>query len=359
MMRLLRTAALLFALLALASSCATDATPEAPSTIARGPQTITLLTHDSFAVSDDVLASFTDRTGISVEILQGGDAGTVVNQAILTKDNPIADVLFGIDSTFLSRALDEDIFTPYTAPDLASVPDELKVDPDHRVTPIDVGDVCINYDKAALAGLGLDPPATLADLALPEYAGLLVVQDAAVSSPGLAFLLATIATFGESGDTTWIDYWQDLRANDVLVASDWEQAYFSAFSGGAGTGDRPIVVSYASSPPAEVVLSDPPVTEAPTAGMASGCYRQIEFAGVLRGTAHPDAAAELIDFMLSLEFQEDIPLSMFVYPARSDATLPDVFVANSTVPVDPVILAPDVIAENRDEWLATWTDTMR
>jgi thiamine transport system substrate-binding protein len=360
MSRSLRTIALLIALALVVASCGDDAEPaggasSTPPTTA-GPVALTLLTHDSFAVSDAVLAAFTDRTGVSVEILRGGDAGTVVNQAILTRDNPVADVLFGIDSTFLSRALEEDVFSPYTSPNLSAVPAELQVDPEHRVTPIDFGDVCVNYDKAALDGLGLEAPTTLQDLTLPAYQGLLVVEDAAVSSPGLAFLLATIGTFGQDG---WVAYWEALRANDVLVVSDWEQAYYSAFSGGAGTGDRPLVVSYASSPPAEVVFAETRPEEAPTGSMAHGCYRQIEFAGVLRGTPYPDAAAELVDFMLSLEFQEDIPLQMFVYPARSDATLPEVFVANTTAPVDPVILPPDEIAANRDVWISTWTDTMR
>ena len=359
MNRLVRSTVLALSLALVVAGCGDDDGRGAGTTGATttaGPVSVTLLTHDSFAVSDDVLVGFTDRTGIAVEILRGGDAGTVVNQAILTKDNPVADVLFGIDSTFLSRALEEEIFSPHTSSNLSAVPAELQLDPDHRVTPIDFGDVCVNYDKAALAALDLDPPATLEDLADPEYRGLLVVEDAAVSSPGLAFLLATIGTFGEDG---WVAYWEALRANDVRIVSDWEQAYYSAFSGGAGAGDRPLVVSYASSPPAEVVFAETPPAEAPTGSMAGGCYRQIEFAGVLRGTAHPDAAAELVDFMLSLEFQEDIPLQMFVYPARPDATLPDVFVANTTTPVDPVSLAPDEIAANREAWISTWTDTMR
>jgi len=356
-----RRRAALVALAVLAAGCGgVTGTPSTTTTIdVAAPVTITLLTHDSFAVSDDVLAAFTASTGITVDILQGGDAGAVVNQAILTKDHPIADVLYGIDTTFLSRALDEDIFSPYASPRIAVVPDDLVVDPEHRVTPIDVGDVCINYDIAELAARNVAPPATLEDLTRPEYAGMLVVEDAATSSPGLAFLLATIGVFGEEGAYPWTDYWEDLRDNDVLVVTDWEQAYFSAFSGGAGSGDRPLVVSYASSPPAEMVLSDPPPATAPTGSLAAGCYRQIELAGVLRGAEHPEAAARFVDFLLSLEFQQDIPLSMFVYPVRPDATLPEVFVANTTTPVDPVILPAAAIAANRERWIETWTEVMR
>lgn len=321
--------------------------------------TIRLLTHDSFFVSEDVFADFAAETGIVVELLQAGDAGTVTNQAILTKANPIADVLFGIDNTFLSRALAEDLFVPYDSPNLATVPESLQLDDAHRVTPIDFGDVCINFDRTSLDAARTPPPASLLDLADPQYAGMLVVQDPATSSPGLAFLLATIAEFGEAGDYTWEDYWSDLAANDVLVTSGWEEAYYGAFSGGGGEGDRPIVVSYASSPPAEVFFADPPPDEAPTASMTEGCFRQIEFAGILQGTALEPEAKQLVDFMLSLRFQEDVPLSMFVFPAREDATLPEVFVANSQIPAATATLDPNTIADNREAWIQTWSDLQR
>src|SRR5690606_4974723 len=125
--------------------------------------------HDSFALSDDVLAAFTDETGIEVELLQGGDAGTVVNQAILAKGNPQADVLFGVDSTFLSRALAEELFVPYEADGLDDVPEQFRIDDEHRVTPIDYGDVCLNYDRAYFAEQGLPVPGRLEDLTEPEY----------------------------------------------------------------------------------------------------------------------------------------------------------------------------------------------
>ena len=203
--------------------------------------TLRLLTHDSFAVSDEVLTAFTDDTGIEVELLQGGDAGTVVNQAILTKGNPQADVLFGIDSTFLSRALDEGLFVPHEAEGLDEVDDAFLLDDEHRVTPIDYGDVCLNYDKAWFAEAGLDVPDSLDDLVDPAYRDLLVVENPATSSPGLAFLLATIAEYGEDG---WQGWWAQLRDNGVEVTSGWEDAYYGEFSGGATSeGARPLVVS--------------------------------------------------------------------------------------------------------------------
>jgi thiamine transport system substrate-binding protein len=316
---------------------------------------IVLMTHDSFAVSDELLASFKSETGIEIKILRAGDAGAMVNQAVLTKDNPLADVMFGVDNNFLSRALEADIFEPYESPLLASVPDELETD--SRVTPIDFGDVCINWDKEYFAVTGLVPPETLLDLADPAYRNLLVVESPATSSPGLAFLYSTIAQFGEAGDYSWVDYWADLRDNGVLITSGWEEAYYSYFTA-ASDGDRPIVVSYASSPPFEVIYATEPIEEPPTAVMTEGCFRQIEYAGIVTGTEARGAAEQVIDFLLSTPFQDEIPLSMFVFPANEDATLPPAFVEFAVVPADPFSLPGGEIEANVRRWILEWTEVV-
>ncbi|MBU1226707.1 MAG: thiamine ABC transporter substrate-binding protein [Actinobacteria bacterium] len=321
------------------------------SAAARQSDPVRLLTHESFAVSQDVLDAFTVETGYPVVILTGGDAGQIVNQAILAAGNPVADVLFGVDTTFLSRALDGGVFEAYESPGLGVVPPGLRADP--RVTPIDIGDVCLNYDKAAF--VTVPPPQTLDDLTDPAYAGMLVVENPATSSPGLAFLLATIARFGESGDYTWQDYWADLRRNGVAVTQGWEEAYYGSFSGGSGEGDRPLVVSYASSPAAEVVFATEPTATAPTGVITDGCFHQVEYAGILAGTTNRAGAEALIDFMLSDAFQEDVPLNMFVFPASTEARLPDVFVAHAAVPAEPETVAPAAIEQNRERWVDEWT----
>ncbi|GIU92649.1 MAG: thiamine ABC transporter substrate-binding protein [Acidimicrobiia bacterium] len=320
------------------------------STTQLPPERLTIVSHDSFAagVTPDTFAGFTAETGIEVEVLPAGDTGLLVNQAILTRDDPVADVLFGVDDTFLSRALEAGIFLPYRSPLLDRVPDRLKLDPENRVTPIDYGDVCLNYDKAAFQTV--PPPDGLGDLVEPEYRGLTVVENPATSSPGLAFLLATIGLYGPPG---WQQFWRDLAANDVEVVPDWDTAYYGEFT--RYGGDDSIVVSYASSPPAEVIFSDPPVDEAPTGVVTEGCYRQVEFAGILAGTDHPEAAGRLIDFMLSVEFQEQIPLTWFVFPANQDAELPPEFVEHTVLPPDPVTLDPAEIDANRERWIDEWT----
>lgn len=320
--------------------------------------TIRLVTHDSFNVSESVLTTFEQESGLTVEILRLGDAGTMVNQSILSRENPLGDVLYGIDNTFLSRALDANLFTPYESPLLESIDSSFAV-PDNPVVPVDFGDVCLNYDVSTFEASGLPLPTSLADLALPEYAEMLVVQNPATSSPGLAFLLATVAVFGEDGDYTYLDFWRDLVANGVVIADDWTDAYYGQFNGSAGSaGDRPLVVSYASSPPAEVFFADPPLGAAPTGALTAAgmCFRQIEYAGVLANAANVEGAQRFIDFMLSSAFQEDLPLQMFVFPVSLDAALPNVFQQYAVIPEEPVNMAFDEIAAGRDRWITEWTE---
>ena len=321
--------------------------------VVQAEESISVMTHDSFDVSREVVAAFEKDNGVKVRFLKSGDAGAALIQAILSKNNPLADVFFGVDNSFLSRALTADIFRPYNSPLLVKIPNHLKLDSLNRLLPVDYGDVCLNYDRAWFKKKGLAPPADLSDLIKPEYKGLTVVENPATSSPGMSFLLATIGSFGEEN---YLEFWKKLRENDVLVASGWEDAYYGHFTA-ASKGTRPIVVSYASSPAAAVYYSETPVTEAPTAAVLSdgSAFRQVEFAGILKGTKKPALAEKFIDFMLSKPFQEDIPLKMFVFPGNMDAQLPEVFVQHAKVAGKPAMVAPDRIEAMRDTWINAWT----
>lgn len=323
-----------------------EPTPEPPPVAEPGE--ITVVTHDSFAVSEGIIESFEESTGIKVNLLTGEDTGSMLSQVILTKDNPIADVVFGIDNTFLQRALDEDLFVPYRSPAVEAVPAELQLDPQDRVTPIDYGDVCVNYWIDATDGA---PPETLEDLADPRHAGSFVTQNPETSSPGLAFLLATVAAFGADG---WEDYWSDLRDGGVSVTAGWSEAYFGEFV--AGGGERALVTSYATSPVAEVLFADPPTDTPPTGVLTDGCFRQIEFAGILAGTGNLAGAQAFVDFMLSDTFQEDIPLNMFVFPASGTAQVPEVFSTHAVAVAEPLSLDPALIAAERDNWTRRWVE---
>ena len=318
--------------------------------------TIRLMTHDSFNLSENLLNEFQNKNNITVEIFSAGDGGEVLNKAILAKEAPLADVLYGVDNTFLSRALENDIFLPYESPELINIADHLKLDASNRALPVDYGDVCLNYDKTWFGENALTPPQSLEDLADPAYKGLTAVLNPATSTPGLAFLLTTISAYGEDG---YLDYWSALVENDVLVSNGWSDAYYGQFTA-ASDGDRPIVVSYASSPPAEVFFADPPVDEAPTAAVTGDktCFRQIEFVGVLKGTDEEAAGKKLVDFLLSQAVQEDLPLQMFVYPAHTQAQLPEVFQKYSIGPENPVDIPYEDIAAKRQTWIKAWTETV-
>lgn len=343
----------MLAIVVLLGACGPEATPTPEQRM------LTVMTHDSFDVSEQVVAAFQENCNCEVQFLHSDDTGLMLNQALLSKDNPLADVIYGVDNTFLSRALEGDILEPYRSPVLEAIPDHLELDPSFHMLPVDYGDVCLNYDKGWFAEHDLVPPADLPDLTRPEYQGLTVVESPATSSPGLAFLLATIGRFGEQGDYTYLDYWTDLRANDVLVSDGWEDAYWGHFTY-ASEGDRPVVVSYASSPPVEVYFAEEPFDQTPTGVVVAdgSCFRQVEFVGILQGTENRDLAEQWVDFMLGTTFQEDIPLKMFVFPANGQAELPEVFARFAEIPTNPATVPPDAIEANREAWIEAWTKSV-
>lgn len=341
-------------LLFLVSACAGPAQPAAPAPTEADaqPTTLTIMTHDSFSASEEIIHAFEEANNVKISFLKSGDTGSALNKAILSKSVPLADLFYGVDNTFLSRALNADIFEPYTSPVLTRIPAEFQLDSQNRALPVDFGDVCINYDKAWFAAQNLSVPQSLDDLTKPEYKNLLVVENPATSSPGLAFLLATIERYGEDG---YLDYWRALRENGVTVVDGWETAYYTNFSASSGQGPQPMVVSYASSPAAEVIYAAEPLTDAPTASILEGCYRQIEFVGILKGTKNREMAEKFIDFMLSPTFQSDMPLNMFVYPVNPAAELPTEFIRYAQTAANPARLDP---AANREAWIQAWTDAV-
>ncbi len=317
------------------------------------PAALTVMTHDSFVVSDAVIAQFEKENNVKVNFLLSGDAGSALNRAILSRDAPVADVLYGVDNTFLSRALDEGIYEAYASPLLSQIPEAFKLDPQNRALPVDFGDVCINYEKAYFQQHNLAIPQSFEDLAKVEYSGLLVTENPATSSTGLAFLLATIAEYGWDG---YLGYWQRLKDNGLVVVNDWNTAYYTNFSGSTGKGAQPMVVSYGTSPAVEVVYAEKKLDESPTASLVGRnmCFRQIEFVGILKGTKQRALAEKFVDFMLDKTFQEDIPMNMFMFPANRGVALPREFTDYIQIPEQPASLALDAIEQNRDGWIEAW-----
>ena len=319
-----------------------------------GRTELVVLAHESFDVKREVIEQFEREFDARVNILHGGDANEVVNRAILNAGNPEADVLFGVDNLSFSRARDREVFAPYRADRYRQIPEDVRAqfDGSDLVTPIDYGYVALNFDLAKG-----EPPASLEELTQPRWRGALVVEDPATSSPGLQFLATTVAHFGESGAYTWRDYWRDLRRNEVLVVDSWSAAYNTHFS--RNGGGRPLVVSYTTSPAAEVFFSEGALDRPPTANVLPRnvrLFRQVEAAGVLRGTRKEVLARQFIDYMLRDTFQRQIPETMFVYPAIPGVETPD-FWRWAEVDVQPATLSVD--AATLDRWVREWSDIMR
>lgn len=336
----MRKTPILLAALVVLAACGGSPGGTADSTVPAGdattvpadatPGEVTLLAYDSFTPAEGIFDAFEKQTGAKVKVVTGGDSGSLISKAILTAGNPEGDVLWGVDNTTLSRAEGARLLDSYE--------------------PVDEGDVCVNYDKQWYASRGITPPASLDDLVKPVYRGQLVVQDPVNSSPGLAFLMASVAKYGDG----WAQWWAQLKENKVRIAADWTAAYTVDFSGSSGKGKYPLVVSYGSSPPAEVLYAATPIDEPPTGVIESTCFRQTEYVGVLRGTRNPGIARALVDYLLDVPFQESMPLSLFVFPVNPQAKLPDLFTKFAVRAASPLALDPDVIAESRDKWLDEW-----
>ncbi len=300
------------------SACSTEATPTE----------VIVVTHDSAVFTDEVIAAFKAETGVTIKQIKAGDAGAMTNKLVLTKDAPIGDAFFGIDNTFGGVAIDNEII-------------------DGALVAVDFGDVCLNYDKQWFASKSMATPKTIADLTKPAYKGLTVVSNPTSSSPGLAFLAATVSVYGETG---FEQYWRDLKNNGLKVAAGWEDAYFNEFSGSSGKGKFPIVLSYSSSPAFEV--REDGISQ--TASIDDGCFRQIEYAGVLKNAKNKSAAEKLVKFLTEKTFQKSLPDSMYVYPVDTSVALPEAWAKWAPAATKPVGEELNISA-NRKTWLDKWS----
>ncbi|GAA4111316.1 thiamine ABC transporter substrate-binding protein [Nocardioides fonticola] len=325
---------------------ADDASPSAGAT-AGGR--VVLLTHDSFSLPKKLIAAFEKESGIDLTIRSTGDAGVLTSQLVLAAGDPVADVAYGIDNTFASRALDADVFAPGTPSADGVAAYDLPGDDEHALAPIDTASVCVNVDDAWFAARTITPPTSLDDLTDPRYRDLFVTPGATTSSPGLAFLLTTIAAYGEDG---WQDYWRALLDNGTKVVSGWSDAYEVDFTAGGGGGDRPIVLSYDSSPAFTTDGKGGSTTHA----LLDTCFRQTEYAGVLQGAANPAGAAAVVAWLQSPQVQAALPDSMYVFPVLPDTALPTDWARFAVQPEKPYSVDPADITAQRDTWLREWND---
>lgn len=342
------------AVLALAACSAAGTPSPAPSTAnaeassaPEAPKKLTVVSHDSFNLPHELKEKFAKETGYEVVYTPLEDTGSMVNKLILAKDSPLGDVVFGIDNTFASRAESKGIIDPYVSSKLDEQGKSMSTE---QLSAIDFGDVCVNADLQWFADNGKELPKTLDDLAKPEYRGLFVTPSPASSSPGLAFLFATVGAKGDG----WLDYWKALKDNDVLTVSGWTEAYQNEFTAGEGKGSRPIVLSYATSPAWTVGEDGKPTTVA----LPDTCFRQVEYAGVIQGAANPEGAKAFVDFLLSDEVQASIPEKMYMYPIKKGVPLPEEWVKFAPLAEKPFEVPSADIDANRESWIQQWTEAI-
>jgi thiamine transport system substrate-binding protein len=346
--RALRTGSTLAVVALTVSACSTMGGQSEDS--ATSSDEVVLVTHESFVLPKKVIRQFEDESGYDLVVRAAGDAGTLTNKLVLTKEDPTGDVAFGVDNTFASRALEEGVFAPYSFDRPAGADEyDLPGDDGQALTPVDNANVCVNVDDTWFAKRDLVPPATLDDLTDPAYRDLFVLPGAATSSPGMAFLLATVAEYGDA----WPGYWEDLMANGALLTSGWSDAYEVDFTQGGGQGDRPIVLSYDSSPAFTVPEGSETST---TSALLDTCFRQVEYAGVLRGAKNVAGAEALVRFLVGPQVQAALPESMYVFPVAAGTELPAEWASYARQPSEPYAVDPAEVAENRDDWLREWSD---
>jgi len=315
-----RISILISAVLLLAG-CATTAKPKEP---------VTLVAHDSFVISDQLKTEFENTSGYELKIVRAGDAGAMTSKLVLTKDAPIADVVFGIDNTFAPVARANSI-----------IAGELK--------PVDYADVCFNIDTAYFKEQNLEVPTDWRDLSKPKYKNLTVIENPNTSSTGLAFLASTYDAFPPATAGVFpsaVSWWLAFRDNGVKVAGSWENAYYTDFSGSAGKGNYPVVLSYSSSPADELDSQGNPRTQA----IRKDCFRQTEYVGVLKNATNGKGADALVKFMLSKIFQKALPESMYVYPIDQSVSIPDSWLKNAAPAVSTIGSGLD-IEKHRESWL--------
>ena len=315
--------------------------------------TLTVLTYDSFAVSSDLVEEFEKENNAKLQFVSAGSGGEIVARAILTADEPIADVIIGFDYTQFGKIFSNDVLVSYASPELENISESYKLDAENRALPFNFGEICINYDKKYFEDHDLAVPSSLDDLLKPEYNGLLVTQDPSASNTGIGFLITTIAKYGEDG---FADYWKKLVDNGLVIGSSWSSTYYTNFSAASGNGEQPMVVSYTTSPAAEFIYSE--TGEAPTDSIVTDgmCYRSIEFCGILKNTKNLELAQKFIDAFIGKDWQEDLPMQMFVYPVNEEADLPEEFELYGKPAENPVMMDPAVLSEKHDEWIRVWSE---
>lgn len=326
---------------------------------------LTIVTYDIIAITDDVLNEFTNQTGVQVEMIRTDDAGGILEHLLLTKDNPQADLALGLDNTYLQTAFQFDLLAEHGAQ--IPVLDSKATIPynGNKAVPFDQGYICLNADTQALSENHISFPTTLEELTAPDWKGKTAFPSPVTSSPGRAFMVASIDYFEQqSSNTTAFDWWADMADNDAIFTTGWTEAYETHYTGGYGIwneghiGDAWLTVSYCHSPGVEALYGgNSTISAAVDIDFAS--FSQVEYAAPVNGGGSKNAVNAFIEFLLTDEVNTNMPENNLMYSVLEGKDLPETngYRYHSPVPSQPSTIEMDRIGQEMDDWLKDWRDS--
>ncbi|QDX40175.1 thiamine ABC transporter substrate binding subunit [Salarchaeum sp. JOR-1] len=333
------------------ATTADDTTADTTTGTTREPdEPLTVATYDSFFGDEGTAGHWLKRAweaehDTTIEFTAPANG---INEFISRKKQNAgidADLFVGLNTGELVR-VDEELpdarLFDTVADDLSHasrIKDSLQIDPRRRALPYDTGYISLVYDSTDIA-----EPQTFDDLTKPAYEGALLAENAQTSDPGRAFLLWTIHEMGEDG---YLDYWQDLVANDVRILDDWQPAYNAYLN-----NERPMVVSYSTD---QVYYHDEGQLPHHQIGFLNDQgYANPEAMARFADTNQPETAAAFMDFVLTDEAQANIAVNNVQFPATTTADLPDEYDQYAKEPPEPVTFTYEELAGNLDGWINEW-----
>jgi thiamine transport system substrate-binding protein len=302
---------------------------------------LTVYTYESMGwIEDSVIPEFENMYGVDVKVIKLGDGGNVLSRIKLENKNPKADVVIGLDQSLTVDAVKNDLLIPYKPINASNIENQnIIFNQDFSVTPYDYGAIAIIYDPERLN----TTPKTFEDLTKMDKS--LIIQDPRSSSTGQAFLLWTIAAYGDD----WKDFWKDLKSAILTVTTGWTDS-FSKFE----AGEAPMMVSYATDGAYSYEYYKS--TKYKALIPEEGGYVQIEGAGIVKGTKNEELAKRFIEFLLMDEFQREVPLNQWMFPV-TNVELPESY-EYSLKPEKILTIESEEIADNLDKWLNEWEEIM-
>ncbi|MBI4043074.1 MAG: thiamine ABC transporter substrate-binding protein [Deltaproteobacteria bacterium] len=324
----------LFALILSLVSCTRGKKSEVPELV--------IYTYSSFTsewgLQPKVIPPFEKECHCKVRVVGTEDTGAMLNRLLLEGEKTKADVVIGIDNSLAHKALDGNLLLAYQPAGLSNVPEELLFDKSFRLIPFDYSYYAIIYDSEKLP----NPPRSLRELANPLYRRKIILEDPRTSTPGLGFLLWSVGVFGEK----YLEFWHSLKPNILTISPGWDMAY-----GMFTKGEAPMVLSYITSPAYHRIHEKSERYKA--ALFSEGHYLQIEGAGIVASTDQLELARKFIDYLLSVSFQQYVPLHNYMFPVNRKTPLPEAF-TKLPMPKKTILLPPEQVRQSLDRWFQEW-----